>query len=279
MPSDSFGSSRFSASADAVSVPETWQSPQPRPPASHDPPSTTKIAPGDPLAGRTGEERDQVADVLRLAPPSRAVSRGPRTRPWRARSGAPPGGVNAFFTPSVGIGPGATALTVIRSPAHSSASVRVSASTPGLGRRGVRHERPAAVVQGHRDRDDAAAALRLHHRVDRLAAVEGAVEIGLDHRAPGVGRQRRGRRVEVAGGVVHQEVDPAVLPGDPLHHARDRLGLAHVGLDRRHRGALRPQRVRRRRRGAPASGSRWRRSRPRPRGRRRCRGRSRCRRR
>ncbi len=49
------------------------------------------------------------------------------------RSGASlPGGVNAFLTPSVGIGPGATALTVILSLAHSRASVRVSASTPAF---------------------------------------------------------------------------------------------------------------------------------------------------
>ena len=48
------------------------------------------------------------------------------------RSDPPPGGVKAFRTPSVGIGPGATAFTRIPSTAHSSARVRVSASTPAL---------------------------------------------------------------------------------------------------------------------------------------------------
>ena len=133
------------------------------------------------------------------------------------RSGASlPGGVNAFFTPSVGIGPGATALTVMRSRAHSSARVRVSASTPGLGGGGVGHQRPAAIVQRHRDRDDAAAALRLHQRIRRLAAVEGTVEVGLDHGPPAIRRERRAGGVEVPGGVVDQDVEPAALVCPPV---------------------------------------------------------------
>src|SRR5438270_11287499 len=49
-------------------------------------------------------------------------------------SGTPPalGGVNAFLTPSVGIGPGATAFTRMPCRAHSNARVRVRASMPAF---------------------------------------------------------------------------------------------------------------------------------------------------
>ena len=50
----------------------------------------------------------------------------------------------------------------------------------------------------------------------------------------GVDRARRqpfGGTGEVAGGVVHQHVDPAVVRPDRLHHCLDRLGIAHVAHD------------------------------------------------
>ena len=87
---------------------------------------------GDPVAGGAREIGDHLADVVRRAPSAERNACGAYSS-IRKRSGArASGGVKAVCTPSVGIGPGATALTVMRSGAHSSASVRVSASTPAL---------------------------------------------------------------------------------------------------------------------------------------------------
>ena len=140
------------------------------------------------------------------------------------RSGASlPGGVNAFLTPSVGIGPGRHGVDRDPVPGpleRQRAGQRVHA---GLGGGGVGHQRPAPIVQRHRDRDDSSAALRLHQRVGRLATVEGAVQVGFHHGPPGIGRKSGAGSVEVSGRVVDQYVEPAVLslPPGPTMRATD----------------------------------------------------------
>src|SRR5580704_1106113 len=99
---------------------------------SHSPPSTTRIEPV--IQSPAGD-----AKYATMLPISAGVPQRPRGILRRACSsitvstaGPPAGWVNALRTPSVGMGPGAVAFTRIFAGAHSTASVRVRASTPAL---------------------------------------------------------------------------------------------------------------------------------------------------
>src|SRR5215470_7655297 len=73
-------------------------------------------------------------------------------------------------TPSVSVGPGATALTVMPCLAHSAPRLWVSAVTPALAAR-------AGAPGDRSDVDDLARALLDHHPPDRLAEQEHAGEV------------------------------------------------------------------------------------------------------
>ncbi len=122
-------------------------------------------------------------------------------------------------------GPGATALTVISVTGPFEGEGAGKRIDSCLGCRGVGHQGPSAIVQGHRNGNDPAAPLRLHQGVRCLTAVEGPIQVGLDHGPPCIGRQGRAGCVEVAGGVVDQDVQAAMVcqllaePSEPLSRA------------------------------------------------------------
>src|SRR5918995_1609687 len=145
-------------------------------------------------------------------PTSPAVASANRSVP------AAGGRANAFSTPSVGTGPGATAFTRTLAEAHSSASVRVRASMPPF----------AAVVQRHRNVHDASAPRCAQVWQRGLGAEERAGQVDLDDAPPRVRAHRFGRNVEVAGGVVHEQVQPPVPRRDAGHDLAYTVGIAHV---------------------------------------------------
>ncbi len=107
----------------------------------------------------------------------------------------------------------------------------------------MRHHRPPPIVQGHRNVDDNATSLRLHHRKHRLRTEERAVQINLDDRTPRVRAQRLARRVEVPRGTVDEEVDPALVRLHPVDDGLDALRLPDVELMSARRQPASAQRI------------------------------------
>ena len=96
--------------------------------------------------------------------------------------------------------------------------------------RGIGRREAGAEDRHHRaDIDDLAAAGRLHRRIDRLRAQEGAGEVGLDHAVPLGDVERVRRLADVDAGVVDEDVDAAELAGDALDHGGDRGLVGDVG--------------------------------------------------
>src|SRR5881628_2305742 len=87
-------------------------------------------------------------------------------------------------TPSVSVGPGATALTVIPYFAHSAPRLCVSAVAPALAACVGGHPARAAASSHGGDVDDLARALADHHAADRLREEKHAGEVRRDHRVP-----------------------------------------------------------------------------------------------
>src|SRR5690606_22839138 len=100
-------------------------------------------------------------------------------------------------------------------PFHRQAAAEIHDA--GAGRRGVGGLQGAAVDVDH-DVDDAAGlALVAPVPGGGLHHVPGAVEVGVDHRPPAVGRVVHRVLGELATGVVHQHVQPALLGPDGFH--------------------------------------------------------------
>ena len=114
--------------------------------------------------------------------------------------------------------------------AHSTASDRVSESTPALAA-------PYAAVPGEgrsAETDemltiDAAALLPLHHRVRGLRDQQRREQVELDDLLRGsAATPSAAGDVRRSPGVVHQHVEPPVAGRHPVDQLADRLGLAHV---------------------------------------------------
>ena len=162
-------------------------------------------------------------------------------------------------------------LDVVGRPGHRAGARELhdAALAGGVGRREA-----GAEDRHHRaDIDDLAAARRLHGRVDRLRAQEGAGEVGLDHAVPFREIELVRRLADVDAGIVDENVDAAELAADALDHGGDRGLVGDVGGDRDRPGAA-PARARRprpptwprcgRRPRPPAPASRKPRAMPRP---------------
>ena len=82
------------------------------------------------------------------------------------------------------------------------------------------------------DVDDAAPALGLHRRQPFARQVEGAVQVDRHHPAPLLGRGLRRLVVRQDAGVVHQDVDLALLRADPVAGRRHRPRVRDVERQR-----------------------------------------------
>jgi hypothetical protein len=81
------------------------------------------------------------------------------------------------------------------------------------------------------DVEDCPALCRDHSLADSAGAIERAVEHDADDGVPAVDGELIGRRDEVAGGVVDQEVDASVLSMDFRRDRLDCLGVADIEGD------------------------------------------------
>src|SRR5581483_5522349 len=79
------------------------------------------------------------------------------------------------------------------------------------------------------DIDDLAATAALHGGMDRLAAQEGAGEIGVDHARPLVVLEQIRRLADVDAGIVDEDVDAAEFARHASDHGIDRIPVGDVG--------------------------------------------------
>ena len=98
---------------------------------------------------------------------------------------------------------------------------------PGPRRPAVPHRRHRAPDVGD-DVDDRATMLAHRLPIAFARHQEAAGQVGPDHRIPALGADRFQRRDELAAGIVHQRVDPAVHQHDRLHRVLHRLFVADV---------------------------------------------------
>ena len=83
-------------------------------------------------------------------------------------------------------------------------------------------------MQRHGDVDDRPTPLRFHHRQHRLRAEERAIEINFDHTLPGIFRERLGRRVKVACGIIDEEINATVGIGHVRDQRANQIRIAHI---------------------------------------------------
>ena len=121
---------------------------------------------------------------------------------------------------------------------HSTARGAGERVDPGLGRGHVRLHRRALHLERRGDVHDVAAVLAQPRVERRLRHVVGAEQVDVDDGLEPVGRDRRHRRREVAGRVVHHDVELAVVRDQAVDDALHRAGVAHVAGVEPHVDAL-----------------------------------------